>query len=181
MPVDTLFIKNDPAMNTPIHLPVAKLTADAFQPFGTAFSLSSPGSSGPLVTHQRLHPLLDMPRLTTTQLAMTADAAQITRLERHPFSSQTFIPLLCTAYLVVVAPQVADGGPDLSGLRAFAGDVDTGVHYAAGVWHAPMRARGGPARFVIQMWRHDELENDVFIDLPTPIACVRRDAMAEAG
>jgi len=155
----------------PIDLPIAELTSDTFQPFGTAFSLSGPGSSKPLVTHQRLHPLLDMPRLTTTQLAMTPDVARITRLECHPFSSQTFIPLLCVAYLVVVAPQAADGGPDLSRLRAFAGDADVGVHYEAGVWHSPMSALGGPARFAVQMWRHDELENDVFIDLATSITC----------
>lgn len=74
-------------------------------------------------------------------------------LERHPFTTQSLIPLGLAAsdasarYLVVVAPTraVSGGGeeeegrgPDLRGLRAFLGHGGQGVTYGVGTWHAPM-------------------------------------------
>ncbi|KAK1762355.1 ureidoglycolate hydrolase [Phialemonium atrogriseum] len=91
-------------------------------------------------------------------------------LERHPFTSQTFIPLGAGhrhsrhRYLVVVAPSLPPGGPDdgvlllpvpgrgrglpdVRGLRAFVGSAGQAVTYGAGTWHAPMVAlAGGPGR-----------------------------------
>ncbi|KAI1435209.1 putative ureidoglycolate hydrolase [Xylaria sp. CBS 124048] len=92
-------------------------------------------------------------------------------LERHPFTSQTFIPLavgsVARRYLVVVAPtmttaaatEVKEGAdlllpapegdglpgrglPDVKGLRGFLASGDQAVTYAAGTWHAPMIALG---------------------------------------
>ncbi|OAA66633.1 ureidoglycolate hydrolase [Niveomyces insectorum RCEF 264] len=84
----------------------------------------------------------------------------VTILERHPFTTQTFVPLPghnsreAARYLVVVAPTVAeDGGndrtsttgpPDVRGLRAFVARGDQAVTYGAGTWHAPMAALGTP-------------------------------------
>jgi ureidoglycolate lyase len=88
-------------------------------------------------------------------------------LERHPFTSQTFIPLgLSPAdkedarYLVVVAPPLppspkdqllpvptqplpdgrwaSRGLPDLNKIRAFIAKGSQAVTYGAGTWHAPM-------------------------------------------
>ncbi|KAI1778141.1 ureidoglycolate hydrolase [Hypoxylon cercidicola] len=86
-------------------------------------------------------------------------------LERHPFTTQTFVPLAAKErYLVVVAPSlppdagsavekqlpvpVGDGKlpgrgmPDLDGLRAFVATGSQAVTYGAGTWHAPMAALG---------------------------------------
>ncbi|KAM5352429.1 hypothetical protein ACJ41O_005152 [Fusarium nematophilum] len=100
------------------------------------------------------------------QLASTGDASQgeftVGVLERHPFTSQTFSPLMSTAsmYLVIVAPSLAPGPsdeglpvpsgsglpgrglPDLRGLRAFVATNRQAVTYGAGTWHAPMVALG---------------------------------------
>ncbi|KAH0612874.1 uncharacterized protein H6S33_009254 [Morchella sextelata] len=77
-----------------------------------------------------------------------------TILERHPYSSQSFIPLAlppcadndtASRYLVIVAPTLRDvegAPPDLEGLRAFVCSGVQGVTYAAGTWHAPMVALG---------------------------------------
>jgi ureidoglycolate lyase len=98
-------------------------------------------------------------------------------LERHPFTSQTFIPLglsgasgADTRYLVIVAPSLdADksfsrlpfpvngkdvlqksGPPDLTRLRAFVASGTQAVTYAAGTWHAPMVVIGQkPVSFVV--------------------------------
>ncbi|PQE05423.1 ureidoglycolate hydrolase protein [Rutstroemia sp. NJR-2017a BVV2] len=87
-------------------------------------------------------------------------------LERHPFTTQTFIPLGISpseqkdvCYLVVVAPSLPPssidetlpvpktgndeklpgrGLPDLSKLQAFVANGAQAVTYGAGTWHAPM-------------------------------------------
>lgn len=88
-------------------------------------------------------------------------------LERHPFTTQTFIPLGISpkemsdaSYLVIVAPSLPPspsdaqlpvpsqststlslpgrGLPDLKRLRAFVCKGSQAVTYGAGTWHAPM-------------------------------------------
>ena len=59
-------------------------------------------------------------------------------MERHPLSSQAFMPLQHTRFAVVVAtpgrpPQAAD-------LKAFLSDGSQGVIYLRGVWHHPLLA-----------------------------------------
>lgn len=89
-------------------------------------------------------------------------------LERHPFTSQTFIPLGLskkemekTRYLVIVAPSLPPsardeslpvpaatlglpgrGLPDLKKMRAFMAHGSQAVTYGAGTWHAPMVVLG---------------------------------------
>lgn len=62
-------------------------------------------------------------------------------LERHPYSTQTFIPMGINkqdeAYIVIVADAHAET-PDLSTVRAFVARGDQAVTYGQGVWHAPM-------------------------------------------
>lgn len=64
-------------------------------------------------------------------------------LERHPFSSQTFLPMgvdknnLC-AYIVICAKNSVDGLPDPETVEAFYCKGDQAVTYAPGTWHAPM-------------------------------------------
>ncbi|HFB54722.1 MAG TPA: ureidoglycolate lyase [Hellea balneolensis] len=53
-------------------------------------------------------------------------------MERHPLSSQAFIPLSPHPYLVVVAPK---GEFDESKIVAFLASPHQGVNYHAGTWH----------------------------------------------
>lgn len=72
-------------------------------------------------------------------------------LERHPFTTQTFIPMglapgdPSTRYLVIVAPTLESkqtaqqmGPPDLQNVRAFIANGRQAVTYGVGTWHAPM-------------------------------------------
>ncbi|EHS63942.1 uncharacterized protein PGTG_21958 [Puccinia graminis f. sp. tritici CRL 75-36-700-3] len=86
-------------------------------------------------------------------------------LERHQFSSQTFVPLSThtrTAdpleqdrfnsqpegkYLIVVALD-HDGKPDMDSLRAFLGTKSQGISYFKNVWHAPLIATNNRMDFV---------------------------------
>ena len=66
------------------------------------------------------------------------------RLERHPYSSQMFVPLSdgkAKGYLVVVCLSNEEGDkPDLSTLNAFVVSSAQGISYHPGVWHHPMVA-----------------------------------------
>lgn len=67
-------------------------------------------------------------------------------MERHPLSSQAFIPLGSAPYLVIVAPP----GPfDASRLRAFVAAPHQGVNYAPGVWHHYVLALGRESDFLV--------------------------------
>lgn len=57
---------------------------------------------------------------------------QIRLLERHPMSSQAFMPLGQAPYLVVVAPA---GELQPANIRAFIASPNQGVNYHAGTWH----------------------------------------------
>ena len=106
-------------------------------------------------------------------------------LERHPFTSQTFIPLGLSAngpsptrYLVIVAPSLdrAAGGadaaspearrvgqnlPDLARMRAFVATGAQGVTYGPGTWHAPMVVVGHDAvSFVVAQYVNGVAEED---------------------
>jgi ureidoglycolate lyase len=100
-------------------------------------------------------------------------------LERHPFTTQTFIPLGLSSseahkarYLVIVAPSLSPsssdeglpvptrtqtngrlpgrGLPDLKNIRAFVANGAQAVTYGAGTWHAPMVVIGrNPIDFVV--------------------------------
>lgn len=99
-------------------------------------------------------------------------------LERHPFTTQTFIPLGLSGvdqerafYLVIVAPSLSPshadrslpvpaqtpstrlpgrGLPDLARLQAFVAKGSQAVTYGAGTWHAPMVVIGTkPVDFVV--------------------------------
>lgn len=102
-------------------------------------------------------------------------------LERHPYTTQTFIPLGISPsgasearYLVIVAPSlpasaadnslpVPEGGglpgrglPDLTRLKAFVAKGSQAVTYGAGTWHAPMVVVGSrPIDFVVVQFAND--------------------------
>ena len=102
----------------------------------------------------------------TAQGGRAADCFVVEILERHPFTTQTFIPLAAdpaARFLVIVAPSLppstadealpvpgaGDGSklpgrglPDLRRLCAFTATAGQAVTYGAGTWHAPMVALG---------------------------------------
>ncbi|MBX7191028.1 MAG: ureidoglycolate lyase [Sandaracinaceae bacterium] len=70
----------------------------------------------------------------------------IRRLERHPRSTQMFVPLKASRFLLVVA--LGADAPDLSTLAAFLVESPCAITYAPGVWHHPMIALDDTADFV---------------------------------
>ena len=95
-----------------------------------------------------------------------------TVMERHPYSSQTFLPLRASRYFVVVAPDADDGGPDLSRVRAFVAEGNQGVTYRCGIWHHGMTVLDESAVMAVLMWCDGSGGDEEFLDIDTPFDVV---------
>jgi ureidoglycolate lyase len=94
------------------------------------------------------------------------------QMERHEFSSQSFVPIDVGRWLVVVAPHAAEGGPDMSGARAFLAGPNHGVTYGANIWHHPLTIFDRPASFAVFMWLEGGKGDEEFFTLPAPATIV---------
>jgi ureidoglycolate lyase len=89
-------------------------------------------------------------------------------MEKHPCSSQLFVPMKVERYLVVVAP--GDAAPDVEGLRAFMAMPGQGVVYGPNVWHMPLIVFGSErAEFVMFVWEDGSAEDCVVARLSEPV------------
>jgi ureidoglycolate lyase len=72
---------------------------------------------------------------------------RIRTLERHPLSSQAFMPLQTDPFLIVVAQ---DGTvPIGERIRAFVSSGRQGVNFRRNTWHHALIALGQPSRFLV--------------------------------
>lgn len=134
------------------------LTPEAFAPFGRMVSAGlQPGSSANQGTAVRFDFYAALtstrpgakPNLAVFRSVPKALPFEVKLLERHPCSTQVFLPLIVSRYLVVVAPTKDDGAPDLERLAAFLCGPGQGVEYGVGTWHHPMVALDAPGEFAM--------------------------------
>jgi ureidoglycolate lyase len=91
-----------------------------------------------------------------------------TRMERHEFSSQTFLPLDVGRWLAIVAPKTDQGMPDATKARAFLVGPGQGVTYRPDTWHHPLAVLDRPARFAVFMWLDGSSTDEEFVTLDRP-------------
>ena len=137
------------------------VSAQTFAPFGDviAAELGPSGSANQgtavrydsLARFENLRPHA-VPSMAVYRSTPCALPFKVKLLERHPKSTQLFVPMKVARYLVVVAPDDAAGGPDLSRLRAFLFGPGQGVNYRAGLWHHPIVALESEAEFAMLAW-----------------------------
>jgi ureidoglycolate lyase len=153
-----------------LKLIVEPLAAGPFAPFGDVLEMPHQAGRGyydralanlrpsakPSLSLSRKHDLSSLP--------LTA-----LRMERHEFSSQSFVPIEVGRWLVVVAPHAAISGPDMAGARAFVAGPGHGVTYGANVWHHPLTILDRPASFAVFMWRDGSSGDEEFFTLPAPV------------
>lgn len=148
-------------MSMPRPLQAQPLTREAFAPFGEVIGLElAGGSSANQGTATRYNHVAELvssrpearPNLAVFHSVPKALPFEVRLLERHPCSTQLFVPLVCRRFLVVVCPDDARGEPDLGRPRAFLCGPGQGVNYRAGVWHHPIIALDGPADFLMLAW-----------------------------
>lgn len=137
------------------------LTAEAFAPFGRVVSAGLvPGASANQGTAVRFDFCAELtstrdgarPNLAVFRAVAKSLPFEVVLLERHPCSTQVFIPMVVARYLVCVAPTLPDGAPDVAGLRAFVCLPGQGVAYAPGTWHHPVVALDSPGEFAMLAW-----------------------------
>ena len=99
-----------------------------------------------LATMHNLRPQASLQGSLFRCAPLRASTLSVRRLERHPGSTQMFVPMQRSRYLVVVA--LGDEAPDLSTLAAFEVEGSAAITYAPGVWHHPMIALDEEIDFV---------------------------------
>src|SRR5437764_8556465 len=95
------------------------LTKEAFAPYGDVIDM--PNEAGRTYYEDALGNLRPdaRPSLSVSLKAETPDRPlRAELLERHEFSSQTFVPIDVGRWLIVVAPHATAGGPALGGRKA---------------------------------------------------------------
>ena len=145
------------------------LRLEAFHPFGQV--LESPAEPGrryfnDILENSRENAGVDLSIMTISPLDKLPMRA--TLLERHPCSSQTFIPIRVARYLVTVAPNKPDGSPDLDRVRCFLADGSQGITYRRGVWHHTMTVLDETAEMAVLMWCDGGDGDEEILTLDTP-------------
>jgi ureidoglycolate lyase len=143
------------------------LTKEAFAPFGDVIDV--PDTAGRTYYEDALGNLRPAAHasLSVSLKAETPERPlRSDYLERHEFSSQTFMPLDVSRYLIVVAPHAAAGGPDFAGVRAFIATGKQGVTYRANTWHHGLTVLDRPGRFAVFMWRDGGKGDEEFVPVP---------------
>lgn len=151
---------------------VEPISEAAFGPFGT---LIRHGGGAPIADasdafagalREANRPVLEWVRLDAGVRLPLA----IQRLERHPFSAQTFLPQSGCPFLVVVCPTLPNGWPDAGAMRAFEVPGDSGVSYRAGAWHHSLLPLHGPSMFAMAMMRTGNNDDTEFCALEGTVA-----------
>lgn len=157
------------ATGSDLRISAEALTSAAFAPFGTVIpGLNSSGRKffNDGLENRRENARFDLSLARIDPLNNTELQAEV--MERHEFSSQTFLPMRVARYLVVVAPHAPDGGPDVGKARAFIADGRTGLTYRANVWHHGLTVLDEPGEFAVLMWCDGSAGDEEFRNLEQP-------------
>lgn len=139
------------------------LTQEAFVPFGQVFTApEAPGRVDMVLDNRRAHaqPTMILVNVPPSDLPLTASL-----MERHLHSSQAFVPMDVSRYLVIVAPHKPDGGPDIARVQAFIAASYQGVNYNPNTWHHGVTVLDRPGRFAVFMWNDGSDQDTEFLDV----------------
>lgn len=99
-----------------------------------------------------------------SNVPVTDDHLVIASLERHEHSSQTFVPMSASRWLVVVANDLA-GRPDPATVQAFVATANQAITFHAGTWHLGLHVLDQPSTHAIFMWRDGTAGDESFASL----------------
>lgn len=144
------------------------LTPEAFEGYGAVLMVTGPAPhrdefAGNIENRR------DDAKPNLTFIHAAAKPPLIGGVERHAFSSQTFVPMNGVNYLVGVCPPVPDGGPDLDGLVVFVATGGQAVNYDAGVWHSPLCVLDRPGMFTMLRFDDGSVDDTELVKLDQPI------------
>ena len=137
-------------------VPVRPLTRAAFVPFGDVIEIEGSEHYTINAGHaERYNDLADLdlteaggrPLISIFRARPWSSPERIREMERHPLSSQAFVPLGRSPFLIVVAAPTDRLRPEH--LRAFLSNTKQGVNYRRGVWHHALLALEPDADFLV--------------------------------
>ncbi|MFO0549149.1 MAG: ureidoglycolate lyase [Polyangiaceae bacterium] len=131
-------------------LSIEPLEKDNYAPFGAVIAAPThggkPANQGTARRHDWLGPVRRLRDQADWNLCVFRCAPRdlsnfvIRLLEHHPKSTQVFVPMNATRYLVVVAEAASANAPNPETLRAFMATGRQGISYHPGIWHHPLLA-----------------------------------------
>jgi ureidoglycolate lyase len=130
------------------------LTAEAFAPYGEVIEVRDDPREINYGHTQRFHALAQLDLMAEGGKSIAsifrstppAYPFAVKVMERHPKSSQAFVPLQQRPFLVVVAPA---GDFDPNTVEAFIAAPTQGVNYRKGTWHHFNLALGETSDFLV--------------------------------
>ncbi|PWT72014.1 MAG: ureidoglycolate lyase, partial [Proteobacteria bacterium] len=137
-------------------LSVHPLTRAGFEPFGDVIDIDGAQHYTINAGHaERYNDLADLdiaaaggrPLVNIFRARPWPFPIRILEMERHPLSSQAFVPLRGAPFLIVVAPPGDELRPEQ--LRAFSSAGRQGVNYHRGVWHHALLALEADSDFLV--------------------------------
>ena len=138
---------------TDASLKAAVLTPEAFQDFGSVLM-----SRGTVPQRDEFAGKVEngreQARPNLTFVHALPKPPVVAAVERHRYSSQTFVPVNGAKSLIAVCPSTPEDQPDLARLQVFVAGGGQTVHYNAGTWHAPLCVLDTESTFTVL--RHDD-------------------------
>jgi ureidoglycolate lyase len=136
------------------------ITPELYAPYGRVIMASprgEPGAIANLGTALRFDDVVDCVNMRDARAKLNVkvfrsrpiakEVRALSLLERHPLSTQLFIPMNGSRYIALVAR--GEHAPDLSTLAAFVVEGPKGISYAPGIWHHPMLTLDTETDFVV--------------------------------
>lgn len=152
-----------------------RLTPEAYAPYGRVLMASprgEPGAPANLGTALRFDDVCDVTNSRTASASLKVkvfrsrpvprERRPLALLEKHPCSTQLFIPMNASRYIALVA--LGGDRPDLSTLAAFVAEGPQGISYGPGVWHHPMLTLDSETDFVVFVHEDGTPEDCVVVD-----------------
>lgn len=137
-------------------IPLEPLTQTGFAPYGGVVEVPVTGgqaaNAGTALRFDDVVPLVltaqgGRPQMSIMRVVPVALPVQCRLLERHPRSSQLFMPIGTRRFLLVVGLGADAPAPET--LRAFVTTGAQGVNYAPGTWHHPALALDDVTDFLV--------------------------------
>lgn len=151
------------------------LTPAAYAPYGKVLMASprgEPGEPANLGTALRFDDVVECTNTRGADAALKvkvfrsrpvpAERRPLALLEKHPCSTQLFIPMNASRYIALVA--LGGDAPDLSTLAAFVVEGARGISYGPGVWHHPMLTLDSETDFVVFVHEDGSPQDCVVVD-----------------
>ena len=143
------------------------LTQKDFAPFGEVLTMpENPGRVYFQAALGNLRPDASASLSTILKDPVTGLPFEIKTMERHEFSSQSFMPAQVKTWMIVVAPNNQQGQPDVDRAQAFLADASQGITYRPNTWHHELTVFDEPAKFNIFMWRDETASDEEFFQVP---------------